>query len=335
VDSTPPSTTASFAGTAGNGGWYVSPVTVTLNAVDNAGGSGVAGTWYSIDGGGLESYVAPFTISQNGTHAITFYSSDLAGNTEASVRVKVRIDQTPPNTTATISGTPGTNGWYKAGQPVVLTLSATDNQNGSGIASTRYAVNGGAWQNYTGPVTFTDGVYTVAYGSADVAGNVEATKTVMFKVDQTPPVVTYTGNTGTYTINQTVDITCAAADNLSGVAFDTCSNLDVPAYQLLLGSHTLSASATDNAGNTGSGATTFTVSVTYASLCSLTTRFVTKGGVAKSLCSKLDAAAAAARAKTAANILSAYEHALRAQSGKSISAPDVAILDGYVTALEN
>ncbi len=335
VDSTPPSTTASVAGTPGDGGWYVSPVTVTLNATDNPGGSGVAGTLYSVDGGAPQPYVVPFTISQNGSHLVVFYSSDLAGNAEAPQQLAVRIDQTPPTTTAAVSGTMGTNGWYKAGTPVVLTLSATDNANGSGVASTTYAVNGGPLQNYTAPVTFTDGVYTVAYGSMDAAGNVETTKTVSFKVDQTPPVVTYTGNTGTYTIDQTVDITCTASDNLSGVATDTCSNLDIPAYQLSLGSHTLSATATDNAGNTGSGATTFTVSVTYASLCGLTTQFVSKSGVAGSLCSKLDAASAAGNAKTAANILSAYEHELSAQSGKSISATDVSILDSYVTALEN
>jgi hypothetical protein len=96
-------------------------------------------------------------------------------------------DTTPPVTTATLAGTLGSNGWYKAGQPVRLTLSATDDS--SGVASTTYAVNGGATQTYGGPVTFTDGEYTVTYGSVDRAGNVETSKSVSFKVDQTAPSI--------------------------------------------------------------------------------------------------------------------------------------------------
>ncbi len=338
VDSTPPTTTASVSGKAGNSGWYTGPATVTLSASDNAGGSGVAATYYSIDGGATQTYGSAFTISVNGTHTVSFYSVDRAGNQETSHSLTVKVDQTPPTTTESLSGTMGTNGWYKRGSPVVLTLTATDNQDGSGVASTSYTVNGGAAKAYTAPVTFPDGVYTVSYGSTDVAGNVETPQTVSFKVDQTPPTVTYTGNAGTYTPDQTVAITCTAADNLSGVASTTCSNLDVPAYTLALGSHTLSATATDNAGNVGSGSTTFTVQVTYTSLCSLTEQFESKAGVASSLCSKLDAAASKAAAgdsKTAGNMLSAYENELSAQSGKSISAAHVTILDGYVTALES
>src|SRR5665213_739605 len=48
----------------------------------------------------------------------------------------------------------------------------------------------------------------------------------------------------------------------------------VPAYTLALGAHTLTAIATDNAGNQGTGFAHFTVSVTPASLCNLTTRFI-------------------------------------------------------------
>ncbi|TMH55770.1 MAG: hypothetical protein E6H53_16340 [Betaproteobacteria bacterium] len=97
-------------------------------------------------------------------------------------------DTTPPVTTATLAGTLGSNGWYKAGQPVRLTLSATDA--GSGVASTSYAVNGGAKQTYGAPVSFTDGIYTVTYGSVDRAGNVETPKALSFKVDQTAPKFT-------------------------------------------------------------------------------------------------------------------------------------------------
>ena len=333
VDETPPTTVAKPSGTQGHDGWWLSSVSVTLTANDNPGGSGVATTQYVVDGGTLQTYSGPFTVAGDGTHQVTYFSTDNAGNLEAVQTLTVKIDTTPPTTTANVTGEPGSHGWFKAGQPVVLTLGATDN-GGSGVATTYYSVNGGAFQAYSSPVVFKDGIYTVSYYSVDVAGNQEATQSVAFQVDQTPPVVTYTGNTGSYTVDQTVDISCTATDNLSGVASTTCTNLDVPAYTLPLGSNTLTAQATDNAGNVGKGSTTFTVSVTPASLCSLTRQFDTKSGVGTSLCAKIDAAAKATSARTADNIYTAYENALRAQTGKSITATQVAILDGYVKVLE-
>jgi choice-of-anchor C domain-containing protein len=95
-------------------------------------------------------------------------------------------------------------------------------------------------------------------------------------VDSAAPTVTYQGNLGSYTVDQTVDITCVAADPTpgSGVASSTCADLHAPAYTLGLGSHTLSASATDQAGNTGEGSTSFSVTVDAASLCRLTAQLV-------------------------------------------------------------
>ena len=94
-------------------------------------------------------------------------------------------DTTPPITSALLAGTLGSNGWYKAGDQVRLTLTASDV--GSGVASTSYAINGGAMQNYSAPVVFTDGTYTVTYRSVDKAGNVESLKSISFKIDQTAP----------------------------------------------------------------------------------------------------------------------------------------------------
>jgi hypothetical protein len=48
----------------------------------------------------------------------------------------------------------------------------------------------------------------------------------------------------------------------------------VPAATLTLGTHTLNASVTDKAGNTGSGVTTFTVTATAESVAVLTTRYI-------------------------------------------------------------
>ena len=64
-----------------------------------------------------------------------------------------------------------------------MTLTANDSL--SGIASTRYSVNGGAAQTYTGSFLLSGvGTYVVSYASTDKAGNVEAAKTLNVSITQ-------------------------------------------------------------------------------------------------------------------------------------------------------
>src|SRR5690349_19990050 len=93
-------------------------------------------------------------------------------------------------------------------------------------------------------------------------------------IDATPPLVTYAGNTGTYTVDQMISITCSASDALSGIATSTCTDIHGPAYNFVV-THTYSASATDLAGNTGTSSTIFTVIVTTSSLANVTNALVT------------------------------------------------------------
>ena len=122
--------------------------------------------------------------------------------------------------------------------------------------------------------------------TADTAGTVvtctstssagPTTATVTVKVDRTKPVVAYSGNAGTYNVAQNVAISCAASDPApgSGVASTTCANVNEPAWTFGLGATTLSAGATDVAGNSATGSTSFAVTVTPSSLCALTDAFV-------------------------------------------------------------
>ena len=149
-------------------------------------------------------------------------------------------------------------------------------------------------------------------------------------------MVTYSGNAGTYTVDQSVAITCAAADALSGVASDTCANINGPAYTFTLGTNSFSASATDLAGNTGNGSTSFTVQVTAAGLGDLVMQFVTKAGVANSMISKLNAAAAAearGNAQAKAGAIGAFINELQAQAGKALTAAQAAMLIALAQAL--
>ncbi len=79
-DTVPPVTSASLNGTFA-GSQYDGPVQVTLSRTDV--GSGVAATYYEVDGGGFSLYSSPFTVSSVGAHTVYFYSYDVAGNVES------------------------------------------------------------------------------------------------------------------------------------------------------------------------------------------------------------------------------------------------------------
>jgi hypothetical protein len=136
-------------------------------------------------------------------------------------------------------------------------------------------------------------------------------------VDKTPPTVTYRGNVGRYGVDQRVEIVCQAADALSGLDSTTCRSVAAPAYAFRLGSNTVSATATDRAGNVGAGSTAFVVTVDPDSLGRLVGQIVVDRGTARSLQSKLgDVGDANPRAK--AGKVGAFVHQVLAQRGKKI-----------------
>jgi hypothetical protein len=68
--------------------------TVTLSAT-NPGGS-VGATYYKIDGGPLQTYTGPFSITPDGPHNIVFYSVDPANRPGPVTSIGIRIDSTKP-----------------------------------------------------------------------------------------------------------------------------------------------------------------------------------------------------------------------------------------------
>src|SRR5206468_3881810 len=142
---TTPTTTASVPGADGSNGWYVDDVKVTLTGHDNL--SGVDTTYYAVDDRDAQAYDGAFAFGAEGTHTITFWSIDKAGNVEAAgAPITLRVDKTAP-TTKVINPISPTSGWFvDSGIPFAFT--ATDNDGGSGVAATYYTIDGGARQTY-------------------------------------------------------------------------------------------------------------------------------------------------------------------------------------------
>jgi pimeloyl-ACP methyl ester carboxylesterase len=130
-------------------------------------------------------------------------------------------DMIPPVTLPSLSGTQGLTDWYTSG--VTLTLTATDNENGSGVQETKYSLdNGATWNVYTVPISISsEGTTTVLYFSTDKSGNREETKTQVIKIDKTAPEAKVSFNPNT----QKMDI--IGRDRLSAVTVTVLEKPDL------------------------------------------------------------------------------------------------------------
>ncbi|TQS18651.1 ThuA domain-containing protein [Microbispora sp. KK1-11] len=90
-DKTAPVTTATTDPAQPEGGSFTGPVTVTLKAVDETGGSGVAKTEYKLDGGDWTAYTEPVKVSGEGQHTLAYRSTDKAGNAEEAKTLTLTI----------------------------------------------------------------------------------------------------------------------------------------------------------------------------------------------------------------------------------------------------
>jgi hypothetical protein len=186
LDSTAPTTSAALAPLANAAGWNNGPVTVTLSASDDL--SGVNKTYYRLgDSGAYTQYnaAAKPVVAASGSTNLWYYSTDLAGNLETAKDVTVKIDSIAPTTAAALSASANAAGWYNA--PVTVTLHASDTT--SGPAGSQYRLSGAAtWTPYTAAfLVSTQGTSTWEYRSTDLAGNLEAAKSLTVKLDSVKP----------------------------------------------------------------------------------------------------------------------------------------------------
>ncbi|MCG2820069.1 MAG: hypothetical protein L6433_13930 [Actinomycetia bacterium] len=210
IDTTFPVTSLSTDTTPNANGWRNANTQVSL-IVDEI---NFDFTKYRINAGTWQTYGSPFLL-ENGVYNVEYYSHDLAGNEEAHKSGIVRVDTVDPVTSLGTDTTPNGAGWRDSNTAVTLTPSDVT----SGTDDTRYTVNGGSEQVYSSSFILEDGIWNVEYWSVDLAGNEEAHKSGIVRVD-TVDTVTSLGTDTTPNANgwrnEDTEIILSPSDTLSG-----------------------------------------------------------------------------------------------------------------------
>ncbi|MFR2585917.1 MAG: hypothetical protein ACLTAK_05150 [Bacilli bacterium] len=181
---------------------------LTITVSESSSGSGLKGyaitntaavpsTWTAISG---TSYSNTFSKA-TGTYYI--HVKDVAGNT-AYKKVDI-ISMDPPTCTISLSGTVGTNSWYKTN--VGVTLNGVGTVSTKGLATTQNSTNGASSLTHS---TDTSGVTYYGYVS-NVAGSYSCSKS--FKRDAAAPSISVSTK-----ISASSNLTLTLQDNMSGLS---------------------------------------------------------------------------------------------------------------------
>ncbi len=265
VDSTAPTTTHTLTDNPQG-------IKVTLSATD-AGPSGVAATFYSVDGAAYQTYSAPFEVTGFGYHTVAFSSTDNAGNTEAVQNVQANINYPVPSTTSLSPAS------AQAGGPsFTLTVNGHNFNTGSVVF----------WNGTALTTTFVAYQQVTAHVSASLIASVATASVTVVN----PAPGGGTSNVQTFTITGTpLKVTVGTSSRASGVitmnlvvqniGSQTVQNVAITSAQLgtvatttalPLNVGTISAGGSENAtltfpGSAGSSGSTHTLTVdgTYSS----------------------------------------------------------------------
>ena len=152
----------------------------------------------------LSSFPGLSAAAASNIDGISIWGSDNATPGDVVSLFAIRSgDSTPPVAAPTRAPAANANGWNNTD----VTVNWNWADAGSGINP----------NNCTQSSTSTgEGTLTLTSTCQDLAGNA-ASASYPIKVDKTPPTVTFAGNAGTYTVAQSVAITCTPGDALSGV----------------------------------------------------------------------------------------------------------------------
>jgi hypothetical protein len=229
VDKTGPIASASASPAPNGNGWNNTDVTVSFSGDDGT-------------GSGIDFCSDDVVLSDEGAdQSASGTCTDMAGNvSNLATASGINIDKTAPTASASASPAANANGWNNT--DVTVSFSGDDGT-GSGIDFCSDDVvlsDEGADQSASGTCT-------------DMAGNVSNLATASgINIDKTAPTVSLVGGPadgGSYYFGFVPAApTCSASDALSGLD-GSCS---VSGYSAAVGTHTVTASAKDKAGNTAS-----------------------------------------------------------------------------------
>jgi hypothetical protein len=183
VDTIVPATMITPSGISGSNGWYRSAVQIALTAVDDCGGSGIAFTEYSVNGGAFQRYAGTFSVGAEGTTVVRARSTDNAGNVENPVAaVSIAIDTAAP--AIGVNSPAATE--YLHSDTLQLVFAATDSRSGVASGSPTATLDGVAVSNgqTIQLLILSLGTHTLAVSATDQAGN-GATANVQFGVKAT------------------------------------------------------------------------------------------------------------------------------------------------------
>jgi MYXO-CTERM domain-containing protein len=250
-------TTPAYSGTVEAG----ATVVITVDGVV-LGNATVTGTTWTF---------TPTVPLLEGPHTVMATATDDAGNT-ASDSNDFTVDVTAPTVAVTTPAegsstndtTPTYSGTVEAGATVVITVDGTVLGNAT--------VTGNTW-TFTPTVPLAEGPHTVTATATDTAGN-SASDSNDFIVDTLAPAVEVTTpaegsstNDSTPAYSGTVEAGATVVIMVDGVVLGNATVTGTtwaftPTVPLAEGSHTVTATATDVAGNSASDSNTFTVDLT-------------------------------------------------------------------------
>ena len=160
--------------------------------------------------------------------------NDRAGNSTTVTRTfTVLTDLAGPIVDAAPTPPPNGAGWWRTA--VTFRFTCNDPTGVQTCPADRTVSGQGANQGF-------------AVTATDRNGNVTELNVSSINIDLTLPTVTVTGPSSVGPLD-TVTLTCAASDALSGIATSTCANRTFSASELVPGSNVFTFSATDVAGN--------------------------------------------------------------------------------------
>ncbi|MBA5687243.1 beta strand repeat-containing protein, partial [Rugamonas apoptosis] len=216
-----------------------------------------------VDGNTVGSYNAGNLV--DGTHTVTVTDTDVAGNVSAAGSITFTLDKTIANPTLALSNDTGISKTDKITNDATLTFSALEN------GGSRVVTVDGVVKNYD-PTQLADGAHTVSVVDTDLAGNVSKTGSLSFTLDKTitTPTVSLTTDSGTSNTDKvtnnaalTFSVPESGAARVIKVDGNTVGSYN--AGNLVDGTHTVTVTDTDVAGNvSAAGSITFTLDKTIA-----------------------------------------------------------------------